>query len=206
MGKNVRHEDYETLSGDGGLEDILQLLKEQSLKMGKLGLALKVIQDRMRQNTPVIIKTSVGQAAEVLDSLLNTHKCLLQSEVEIQKRLKSHPASRKMGIFLRPRSASLGDTAKTQSKGEKREAPSPPEEQIAKKRKGSSSFSYSEAARSGGTKRKAAKEIGKWQVVEKKNLKQGQRRKKCRRHTRKKVLPFEKARNQAVGEKADVRS
>ena len=49
---------------------------------------------------------------------------------------------------LGPRSASLGDTPKMQSKGEKREAPSPPEERIAKKGKGSTSASYSEATRS----------------------------------------------------------
>ena len=37
MGKK----DCETLSGHEGLKDILQLLKEQSEKMEKLGLALK---------------------------------------------------------------------------------------------------------------------------------------------------------------------
>ena len=65
------------------MKDILQLLKEQSGKMENLGLALKVIQDGIRQNTSNTIKTSVGEAAEVLDSLLNTHKCLLESGVEI---------------------------------------------------------------------------------------------------------------------------
>ena len=82
----------ETLSGDEGLKDILQLLKEQSEKMERLGLALKVSQDAMRQNTPATTKTSVAEAAEVWDTLLNTHKCLLKSGVEIQKRLESHPA------------------------------------------------------------------------------------------------------------------
>ena len=144
--KNRRKNDGETLSEDGGLKDILQLLKEQSKEMEKLGLAFKVIQNGMRQNTPVNIKTSVGEAAKVLDILLNTHKCLLQRAVEIQKRL-----------FRRPRSASLADTLKTQSKGDKREAPSPPEEWIGKKRKGSPSPSYSKATRS-----QFANEIGVW--------------------------------------------
>ena len=61
---------------------------------------------------------------------------------------------------------SLGDTPKTQSKGEKREAPSPPEERIAKKGKGSSLSSYSEASRS-----QAPKEIGEWKLVEEKKEK-----------------------------------
>ena len=107
------------------MKDILQLLKEKSEKMERLGLALKVIQNGMRQNTQTTIKTGIGGAAEVLESLLNTHKCLLKSGVKIQKRLESHPASKKMGISRRHRSASLGNTPKMQSEGEEREAPSP---------------------------------------------------------------------------------
>ena len=125
----------------------------------------------MRQNTPVTIKTSVREAAEVLDILLNTYKCILQSEVEIQKRLEFHPAFRKMVFFRRPRPASLWDTPKTQSKGEKREAPSPPEERIAKKGQGSSSPSYSVAARSQGSN-----EIGEWQLVKKREKKKDQKK------------------------------
>ena len=106
-----------------------------------------IIQGAIRQNTPTTIKTTVGEAAEVLDSLLNTHECLLKSRVEIQKRLESHPASRKMEIFRRHRSLSLGDTPKMQSKGEKKEAPSPPEERIAQKGKDCMSPSYAEATR-----------------------------------------------------------
>ena len=41
--------------------------------MEKLGMALEVIQEGMRQNTPISVKTSVGQAAEVLDRLFNSH-------------------------------------------------------------------------------------------------------------------------------------
>ena len=81
--------------------------------MEKLGLALKVIQDGMLQNTRNTIKTSVGEAAEVLDSLLNTHKCLLESGVEIQMRLECHPNTKKIGIFRRPRCAFLGDAPKS---------------------------------------------------------------------------------------------
>ena len=55
----------ETLSRNGGLGDILQFLRQQSEKMEKQGLALIVIQDGMRQNTSITVKTSVGEATEV---------------------------------------------------------------------------------------------------------------------------------------------
>ena len=58
-------------------------------------MTLKVIPDGMRQNTPTTVKTSVGEAAEVLGSLFNTHECLIKSGVEIQKRLESHPTTKK---------------------------------------------------------------------------------------------------------------
>ena len=45
---NSRKRGIKRLSGDEGLKDILQLLKEQSEKMERLGLALKVIQGGMR--------------------------------------------------------------------------------------------------------------------------------------------------------------
>ena len=93
--------------------------------MERLSMALKVIQDGMRQNTPTTVKTSVGKAAEVLGSLLNTHECLMKSGLEIQKRLESHPATKKIRIFQRPHSASLEDTPKSQAKGEKRDAAYP---------------------------------------------------------------------------------
>ena len=47
-----------------------------------------------------------------------------------------------MGIFRRPCSASLGDTPKPHSKGEKRAAPSPPQERTPKRGKGGPSPSY----------------------------------------------------------------
>ena len=58
-------------------KDILQLLKEQSEKMESLGTALEVIHEGMRQNTPTTVKTSVGEAAEVLGSFFKTHECLM---------------------------------------------------------------------------------------------------------------------------------
>ena len=136
----------------------------------------------MRQNTPTTIKTSIGEAVEVLDILLNTHKYLLESGVEIQKRLESHPASKKMGIFRRHRSASLEDTPEMQSKGEKKEALFAPEKRIAKKGKGILSPSYAEATWS-----QTLKVVGEWQLVEKKMKKRkSKKRKVCCRHNKKK--------------------
>ena len=54
------------------MEDFHQLLKEQSEKISRLGAALKVIQDEILRNTPISVKLSVGEGAEVLKSLLNT--------------------------------------------------------------------------------------------------------------------------------------
>ena len=79
-----------------------------------------------------------------------------------------------MGIYWRPKSASLGDTTKTQFTGEKREAPPP--ERIEKKGKGSPWSSYSEATRS-----LAPKEIGEMQLVEKEMKKKDKERKHRRR-------------------------
>ena len=66
----------------------------------------------MLRNNPGFVKDSVNEATEVLSGMLNTHKCLLESGVEIQKRLESYPASKRMGIFRGPRSASLIDIPK----------------------------------------------------------------------------------------------
>ena len=126
-----------TPPGAEGWKDVLQLLKEQSVKMEKLARALSVIQQGMLRNNPGHVKDSVSEATEVLSEMLNTHKCLLESRVEIQKRLESHPASKRMGTFRRPRSTSLGDTPKKLTEGEKRDGPSPAEERIPKKGKGS---------------------------------------------------------------------
>ena len=74
------NKECEILLGDGGLKDILLLLKEQSKKLERLGMAFKAIQNGMRQNTPTTIKTRVGEVAEVLSSLFKSHECLIKSE------------------------------------------------------------------------------------------------------------------------------
>ena len=81
----------------------------------------------MLRNNPGHVKDSVNEATEVLSGMLKTHKCLLESGMEIQKKLESHHTSKKMGIFRKLRSASLGDTPKKLTKGEKRVTLSPPE-------------------------------------------------------------------------------
>ena len=83
------NKECEILSGDGGLKDILQLLKKQSEKMERLGIALYVKQDGMRQNTLATVKTSFKESAKVLGSLFNTHECLMKSGVKIHKRLEN---------------------------------------------------------------------------------------------------------------------
>ena len=98
-------------------------------------------------NNPGHVKDRVSKATEVFSGMLNTHKCLLESGVKFQKRLESHLASKRIGIFRRPRSASLGDTPKKLTKGENRVPPSPPEEHIPKKGKGSTSPSYAVTTR-----------------------------------------------------------
>ena len=81
-------------SGAEGWKDVLQLLREQSEKMEKLARALSVIQQDMLRNNLGHVKDSVNKVSEVLSGMLNTHKFLLESGVEIQKKLESHPASK----------------------------------------------------------------------------------------------------------------
>ena len=127
-----------------------------------LGRAFKVIQEGMLKNNPAPVKSSVGEAAEVLGSLLNTHKCLVESGMEIQKRLDSKPAARKILAPQRPRSASLGDTPKQPPRGAKRQASSTPEDRTSKKGKGGTpSPSYAEA-----TKSQPPEKEGDWQLAD----------------------------------------
>ena len=91
-----------------GWKDVLQLLKEQSKKMERLARALSVIQHGMLRNNPGFVKDRVNEATEVLSGMLNTDKCLLESRVEIQKKLESHPASKTMGIFRISRALCTG--------------------------------------------------------------------------------------------------
>ena len=153
-------------SGAEGWKDVLHLLKEQNAKMEKLARALSVIQQGMLRNNPGFVKDSVNKATEVLSGMLNTHKCLLESGVKIQKKMESHPAMRELGIFQRPRSASLGDIPKNQVMGQKRSAPSPPLEKTPKWGKGGSSPSYAEVAAS-----KPPNKEGDWHVVTKERKK-----------------------------------
>ena len=126
--------------------------------MEKLAKALSVIQQVMLRNNPGHVKDSVNEATGVLCGMLNTHRCLSESGVEIQKRLEFYPVTKKMGIFRKPHLASLGDTPKNQTKGEKRAAPSVPEERIFKKGKGSSSPFYPQVT---GSQAKITKGNGK---------------------------------------------
>ena len=79
--------------------------------------ALSVIQQGMLRNNPRHVTDSVNKATGVLGGMLNTHKCLLESKVEFQKRMESHLASKRMGVFRRPPSTSLGASPKKLSRG-----------------------------------------------------------------------------------------
>ena len=68
-----------TSPGAEGWKDVLQLLKEKSVKTEKLASALSVIQQGMLRNNPGHIEDSVSEATEMLSGMLNTHKCLLES-------------------------------------------------------------------------------------------------------------------------------
>ena len=136
-------------------------------------LALSVIQQGMLRNNPGHVKDSVNEATEVLSGMLNTHKCLPGSGVEFQMRLESNPASKRMCIFRRSGSASLGGTPKKLTKGEKRVDPSPPEGRLTNKGKGGTSPSY--AAATGG---QIPQKDGEWQLVDKKKKKEKKKREK----------------------------
>ena len=111
-GKTMGKMDSGASPGSDRLKDVLQPLRQQSEKMEILATALSVIQQGMLRNNPSYVKDRVNEAIEVLSRMLNAHKSLLESRVVIQKKLESHLALKKMGIFGRPRSASLGDTTK----------------------------------------------------------------------------------------------
>ena len=115
--------------------------------------------------------------------MLNIRKCFFESRVEIQKRLESHPDTKKMGIFRRPRSASLGDIPKKQAKGEKKAAPSAPEEKTPERGKGVSSPACAQVAKS-----QVSTEKGDWLVVTRKSKKEKKKKRRrrrtlCKKHT-----------------------
>ena len=88
-------------------KDVLQLLKEQDEKMERLARALSIIQQGMLRNNPRYVTDSVNEPTEVSGGMLNTHKCLLESGVKIQKNMESHPAMKELGIFQRKKKWSL---------------------------------------------------------------------------------------------------
>ena len=153
----MEKEDLGASPGAEGWKDVLQLLREQSEKMEVLARAISVIQQGILRNNPGHVKDSVKEVTEVLSRMLNTHKCLLENGVEIQKKLESHPASKKVGIFRRLRSASLGDTPKKLIR-------------LSKKGKGSTSSSYAAATR-GQTPQKD----GEWQLAQRKKKRRKKR-------------------------------
>ena len=89
--KTVGNTDSGASSGAEGWKDVLQLLKEQNDKMEKLARALSVIQQGMLRKNPRHVTDSVNKATEVLGGMLNTHKCLLESGVRIQKKWNPTP-------------------------------------------------------------------------------------------------------------------
>ena len=70
----------------------------------------------MLRNNPRHVTDSVKEATEVFGGMFNTHKCLLESGMEIKKRLESQLTSKKADIFRRQRTATLGDTPKKLTK------------------------------------------------------------------------------------------
>ena len=129
--KDVAH------SGAVGCREVLEPLTEQSTKIEKLGRARKGIQERMLNSSPGDINSSFGEANSVFSSLPSTHKCLVESGMEIEKRLDSHPAFRKAVLLQRPE-----------------------KERIHKKGKSSTSPSYAESPRS-----QTPKVAGDWKLV-----------------------------------------
>ena len=146
-------------AGAEGWKDVLQLLKEQNEKVERLARTLSIIQPSMLRKNPCHVRESVS-------GMLNTHKCLLESGVKIQKKMESHPVMKKLQIFQRPRLKSLGDTLKSPAKGEKRSAPSPPLEKTTKRGKGGPLSSYAQVATS-----QPPNDQGDWHVVMKKTKK-----------------------------------
>ena len=74
----------------------------------------------MLKNNPQPVKMSVGEDDEVLGSLVNTHKHLIESGAEFQKELESHPIPRKMGL-LRDRAQLLWGITRYRLKSRRRE-------------------------------------------------------------------------------------
>ena len=113
-------------SGAEGWKDVLQLLKEQNKKMEKLARALSVIQKGMLRNNPGFVKDSVNEAAEVLGGMLNTHRCLLESGVELQKKLERPTPPRKKWVSSGDRALRLWETPQKRRQKVRSGQPPPP--------------------------------------------------------------------------------
>ena len=83
--------------------------------MEKLARTLSVIQQGMLRNNPGDVKDSVNEASEVLSGMLNTHKCLLESNGRWWRRKRRKKR-------LEEESGSCVLCAGTQNKGEVSEA------------------------------------------------------------------------------------
>ena len=110
-------------------------------------MALKVVQDGMRQKIPTTVITSIGEAAEVSGNLFNTHKCLLKSGVKNQKRLKSQPATNKWGSSNN-HIRRLWEIPQKARRRMKKGGPLPPQEKTPKRGEGSPSPSYAQVNKS----------------------------------------------------------
>ena len=129
--------------------------------MERLARALSIIQQGMLKNNLRHVIGSVNEATEVLGGMLNTHKCLLESWVEMQKRLESRHEKdgdlrdhvlRLWEIFQKIRlRVKKGNLSLTQEK-------------TPKKGKGGPPPSYAQVAKS-----QAPTEEGDWQVVTRKS-------------------------------------
>ena len=84
--KTVGKVNLSASSGAKGWKYVLQLLKERNEKTERLARALSIVQQGMLRSNPRHVTDSVNEATEVLGGMLNTHKCRLESVVEIQKR------------------------------------------------------------------------------------------------------------------------
>ena len=93
--------------------------------MKKLARTLSVIQKGMLRNNPGFVKDSVNEATEVLGGMLNTHRCLLESGVELQRRLETHPASKKW-VSSGDRALRLWETPQKPRLKVRRRQPPPP--------------------------------------------------------------------------------
>ena len=93
--------------------------------MEKLARALNVIQKGMLRNNPGFVRDFVNEAAELLGGMLNTHRCLLESGVELHKRLETNPP-RKKWVYFGDCALRLWETPQKLRRKVRRGQPPPP--------------------------------------------------------------------------------